>query len=79
MGSAVRPCSPPCQEPAAGTESGGGFHPHPPGREEALGVVPAESARPAHNCLHPGSVAGSQYGRTSGLLSESIEDVRMIR
>ncbi len=76
VGSAAHPCSPPCQAPAAGTEWGGDSRPHPPGREGALGVAPAESARPARNCWHPVSAAGSQYGRTSGPLSESIKDVR---
>lgn len=70
-GSAARLCSPPYQEPDAGIWGGEGSRPRPPGREGALGVAPAESAHPARNCWRPGSVAGSQCGKTSGPLSEA--------
>lgn len=71
MGSAAHLCSPPCQVPAAGILEGGGSHLRPPRKEAALGAAPAEFAHPARSCWHPGSVAGSQYGRTSGPLSEA--------
>lgn len=79
VGSAAHPCSPPCQAPAAGIWEGGGFHPHPLGTVGALGEGPAGFARPTQNCWRPVSVAGSQYGRTSGPLSEvEVENNRYV-
>lgn len=66
-------CSSLCRGPAAGRGTGGGSHPHLPGRVGAWGGGPAGSAHPTHSYWRPGSEGENPCGKTSDQESDGKE------